>query len=519
MAQEISIINRWLFAAWGAILLGLGVIFQLNRGEWKDAFYYDGDNITLALALKSIIDGESFRWVFSSQSFIFPEGPLFSVAYLISENFKSALLTSTYLNISLIAVLIFLIARHIYADYRQTLLSTVLFIVFLIFSFNLEHKPDINSTTIITLILFTTYYVGVILVSLLQIWLYGLASNLVALTRLTVGMLIACSTGFACASNPLFLLQFVVPCLLLGAILTLTHDYRRDAIFVLCTSLGGAVIGFVIRMFLSVYTAASVSSYISIDRMYSAIASLTLSVHTGVNDPLILLLWSFWLLLFFFHGLVYIYALRQQEGPVGFGFIFFHAFCILSPIITLAGIVLSGNHLTRYLIPIPFFTMAGAALIAPVFFRSGLSHFHIVLVLLSGTLLTYISYLNVSKATPNAESNIECFFNYAKETNAKFVGSFATSRYLNLYSNLGTPIQQVDKEFKPLNWLSNRYEHLGDRISHVIVDKQDYPVLITTTDTIMLGRPRSVHECHDFYIYRYDPTSNGYKILNERVRQ
>lgn len=518
MAQEISIIKRWFFVVWGATLLGLAIIFHLNRGEWKDAFYYDGDNITLALALKSIVDGERFRWVFSSQSFIFPEGPLFSIAYLISENFKSALLTSTYLNIGLIVGLIFLIARHIHAECKQTLLSITLFIVILIFSFNLEYKPDINSTTIITLILFTTYYVGVLIISLLQIWFYSLASNLVASTRLFVGVLIAFITGLASASNPLFLLQFVAPCLFLSATLFLTHHFRRDAIFVLYTSLAGVVIGFVIRKFLSAYTAASVYSYISIDQIYNAIHNLSLILKAGVDDPSILLLWSFWLLLFIIHGLMFFNLLRLQCESAGFAFTLFHAFCVLSPLITLAGVVLSGNHLTRYMIPIPFFTLVGASLIAPTFFRFKWSYSHIAVVLILGTLFTYISYLNFSNAIPNAEKNIECFSNYAKTAYGKFVGSFVTSRYLNLYSDAGTPIYQVNKEFRPLNWLSNRHDHINDKIDHVIVDKRDYPVLITPTDTIILGRPSLVHECHDFYIYRYDHTSKGFKLLNERVQ-
>lgn len=518
MARKINIISQWAFVTWCTILLGLAVFFHLNTGEWQDAFYFDGDNITLALAMKSIVEGENFRWVFSSQSFIFPEGPLFALSYLITGDFKIALLLNTYINVGLITLLVFLIAQHIYAFWKPSLLSTVFFILLLILSFNLEYKPDINASTIVTLILFNTYYVGVILISLLLIWLYGYISVMESDWRILIASSIIICSGLALASNPLFLLQFIAPSVLIGSTLLTSRHFRRCSLWVLITCLVGVLFGYAVRSLLSNYTAASVNSYISLDRISSALNFFIGTVNNSISDPVFSLLWSFWFLLFLIHSTFYVNYIRRQN-TLSFTFVFFHAFCIASPLITLAGVILTGNHLTRYLIPVPFFTLLGFAMIAPRVFKANLSSYFIPPVLLLGTLLTYQSYLSVTYDTPNAVSNIECFSNYAKGKNSQFIGSFVTSRYLNLYSELDKPIYQVNKELRPVDWLSNRYEHDSDNIDHVIVDKRNFPVLLTTADVEGLGTPDDVQECHDFYIYRYEQATIGYKSLNQRIRE
>lgn len=419
----------------------------------------------------------------------------------------------------IVTLFLSLIAHRIYNNFRASILVTSLFIVSLILSFNLEYKPGINATTILTLILFNTYYVGVMVVSMFLLWLYGVALSNRSRSALIDALLIILCGGLALASNPLFLIQFVAPLLLLGSTFLLTHDFRSKGIYILLTGTLSILAGYLFRTVFSEYTAATVNSYISFDGIAGALNALILIIREGLSNVRILLLWLFWLGLFLFHAAVFFIAIRRYKLRLEFDSILFHSFCILSPLITLGGVLLSGNYLTRYLIPVPFFTLVGAVIISPRLFKKNHRDFYITGVLTVATVLTYQSFSNISQETPNAVSNINCFSGYAKDRKAQFVGSFVTSRYLNLYAEFGTPIYQVNKELRPLNWLSNRYDHSKDAIDHVIVDKRDYPVLLRAADITYLGKPSSVHECHDFFIYRYEPHTIGYKLLNSRIRE
>jgi hypothetical protein len=519
VAKKISGITQTLFLAWGLSLLGLAVFFHLNTGEWKDAFFYDGDNITLGLALKSMINGEPFNWIFSSQSFIFPEAPLFIASYAVTRNFYSALLLNSYFNILLIVSSAFVLAIRIYSERTRAVLAAVLFLIFLIASFNLENKPDINSTTLLTLILFTTYYVGVIGTSLAVVLLYDFALSFGVKSHHTIyTALIIFASSFALASNPLFLLQFIAPCLLLGTVLFTFNYFRHESKFLLFTCITATGLGFAIRVLLSSYTAASVKSYISLDRINNAFVALSQTLQKGAEDTSISLLWLLWAFLFVFHLVAFAKNLNNDKKSLSFTYVFIHAFCILSPIITLAGVLLTGNHLTRYLLPVPFYTLLGSALIVPTAFKKPIKPYFAATVLIIGTMLTYQSYSGMSYKVPNAVSNIRCFSNFANTTEFNFIGSFPTSRYLNLYSEYTGSIYQVNKEFYPINWLSNKYDHSTDQIGYVIADKRNDPALLNHEDTNILGNPDAVHECLDFNIYTYNAESHGHKILNERIR-
>jgi len=90
---------------------GLIVLNHFATTRWPDAFLYNADSLVLPLIKQSISDGERFRWVFSSQLFIFPEAPLYWLSSLPTDSARVALATNAIVNLTALYALLRVNAR------------------------------------------------------------------------------------------------------------------------------------------------------------------------------------------------------------------------------------------------------------------------------------------------------------------------------------------------------------------------------------------------------------------------
>lgn len=506
----------------GTIVACFAVYVHFNFTEWFDQLYFNGDNITLALVVKSLLDSQPFRWVFSSQTFLFPEAPLFIGSFLLSGNLKDALLTNAYLNLFLLGLPVFLISKKLTPKTQFGLLSTGFFYALVALSLLLETTPSINANTIFTPVLFATYYSGVIITALFVLLMLCALPQQTGVRRIIFCLTITVLGGLTYSSDPLYLLQVIAPLLLLSAILyALNPAHKKNYVTIFSLALSALMLGLIARHWTSAYAIASVGNYINAAKIIAAFAGLFEIIKNSTDNLWHALSWGFWGLLFLIHGIYTIRLLNKSnltEKP-NENLKLIHLFCFLSPLVTIAGVLLTGNFYTRYFLPLPLFTLVGFSLMLPyiISFRAlGLGLITLLVITASFFGKSYISERHVPSAT---ELDIQCFNSFANSHNLHPVGGYWTSRYLTLYGPSGHQVFQVLNDFTPFNWLSNTAEHSNTAINAVIVDREALPFHITQMDTKPLGNPDAVLACEQFDIYLYSAKSNGFIILNERIRR
>lgn len=500
-----------------AVVVTLAVYYQFHLGNWSETLYYDGDNITLALVVKSIVEGESFRWVFSSQSFIFPEGPIYAVGHLLTHSYKNGLLVSAFLNFGIFLALCILLFRKLSFTWAKTyaVLATLLSAILIVLC--LEFIPDVNRSTIFSLLFFQTYYVGVVLVSLFQLWLLLTLVESRGQRKIGLAIFFVLVGGLTYASNPLYLLQFLMPVSLVAGYLFLRCRQRVGLQLLGLTALT-LICGLVIQSFLSQFLAAKVGSYINPSSAFTALINLKNIVINASGTPSYLALWLLWMSLY---GLYAWYSIKQtsKKGTQhNISFLLVHGFLLCAPPIIVFGVIASGNVHTRYLLPIPVYILLGASIALNELWSS-----RIVCIFSGGCLFfgaAFFSYqIGQAAAMPSADKmDIVCFDEYSKVEPVVALSGYWNARHLQLYGSKEGRIYQAHKDFSPLNWLSNKQDHRSTQVNAVIVSKINEQGFISTQDVNVLGDPSAIHTCIKFDIYRYAADSKGYRLLNERIR-
>lgn len=499
------------------IFLTVCVVYsQINFGSWTQLFFYNGDSITLALLIESIKNKESFNWIFSSQTFLFPEVPIYFLSYLLTQNHRVALVANAILNIFILYFFVYLLAKQLYSTILERIVPIILISLFLCLSLILESNPLINSASIVTLLLFNTYYYGSILVALFLLFLMSEIKNK-NLNVYSIEFISAVVIGaLTYGSNPLLLIYFLVPMLAISLFYTIGEEGKSVFIKIILAIAICLIIGTLIRRLTSHYIALSVNGYIDLLRMPESFMKLINVLSTSIKTKEIFLLWFMWLILYVFHAAaVFRLIVKNKSEFVSQTFPFVHLFFILTPVFIIAAVVVSGNYLTRYLIPIPLFTLVGFSLLIPrlVSFRS---QCFLIFCLLAFSIFGIINRLSNPSIVPDVvKSDIDCYVEVAQKKKLISVGSFWTSRYLTLHG--GRNVYQVTNDFNPHNWLSNRYDFSNIIVNSVVVDKAIHPAHLNEKNAAVLGAATNTYECHSFLILYFDEFSDGFNILNKKL--
>jgi len=518
MAQKIEFWGDRLIAAVFFVLTAGAIYLQLDRGLWRDHLYYDGDNITLALALKSWFEGEPFHWVFSSQTFLFPEVPLYLASYGLTHDFAHALLVNALLNFGIVVLFVWLISQTLSPLMPKRNLAIALFCALTMWVLSLEFYPNVNAHTIFSLIFLSTYYAGVILVALLQLWMLTHFADPPKGVPVVYQVLFILIGGLCYSSDPLYLLQFLAPMFALGILLLGSKLSKQFGWRLLCLLLLTGITGVVLRQICQPFFSAGVGNYINIAQSFNALMNLVQLIASSITSPAYAALWTSWLLLYGFNVIYFWRLLREPKMAPSKNEMLVYGYCLLAPLATIAGVVVTGNIYTRYLLPVPIFILIGSALtIVRLCSRKQLYLLCSVLMVL-GTGCWLFQFLKNQAVIDSHAQDIACYEHHVARYELHPVGGYWDVRYLNLFTNQ-QQAYQITNDFHPLNWLSNVVDHRDSQINTVIVSHGIEPNHIHVSDLEVLGDFSAKYECAQFDLYVYDKGTKAYAILNQRIGQ
>lgn len=208
--------------------------------------------------------------------------------------------------------------------------------------------------------------------------------------------------------------------------------------------------------------------------------------------------------------------MRNKEHVL-FGIIF----GAISPGVIVLSTLLTGNSYTRYFLPIAFFPIVSLLATITRIRTVSLSTLKFGAIGTSCLFLIYCLFaLPHSQPLTHAISGdaIECFAQSAGNKTINAVGSFWSSRPLDLYSNpKSIRVVQVNNQLSPYPWMNDRADY-NRSFDTVIVDKATpLPSNVGAQDVSILGPPSQIWSCNDFFIYHYEPTSSGYRLLNQHI--
>jgi len=275
-----------------------------------------------------------------------------------------------------------------------------------------------------------------------------------------------------------------------------------------------------IRLVLRDYWIAPVSSYISIENIGLALDEFGKIISSVLVDFRYSMLWLTWLFCWLYTGFGFIKRLVNKENNFYNTMeILFLGFLFIAPFVTLLGVLLTGNYLTRYLLPLPVYSAVGASFLLMTRYSVtvkkliplGLCFFAVVFV---------NNYYDKSiLVKTKLERDFTCFDRVANDERKNFVGSFWTIRNLDLYRSSEYRVFQILDNIKQYNWLSNRYNFEEYPVNGVIVDKAINPAHINSEDVKFLGDPNRIVYCEGFDLYIFDDGTSGFIELNSKLRE
>ncbi len=546
-----------LLEVWAVFLVIASILFELRhiaRSDWAQILLYNGDSLVLPLLHQSFASREPMHWVFSSQTFFFPEYPLYWLSSLVSPTPQVALTVNAGLNVLLLYVLMRVIVRFLApgSRFRQILFAVVavgLFFVILYTERGAYVIPPglVNPSEIATLFLISTYYYGVILVALLVIaltlWLFAGFREARASRRnvvVYVALVLALVTLITC-SNPLYVLQFMLPFGFAIVILLVTRRVSwRTAAIILLPELVGLGLGALGRHLLARFIPANLGGYVQPGQIPHALDVLKNVVHIWISGPFGTVKFALLCVLLigplaYLGWLVARLVLARTRGavltPRPVSELFVILFVIAGSVSLVAGQIVTGQNLTRYLVTLFVFPLLSLLLFADpgglgnslralsrTLARHGRVWISVVCTVsvLAAAALVAVSAPTVrSMATVPAVPGMTCLERWAGGAVVNGVGSFMVTRPIKLYGDLKGQLLQTTAVMTVQPWMNNLDSYESAHFTFVLVDPYD---IRKSAVLSALGRPALISSCANFDIYDYRGTA-GEKILNSRLHQ
>lgn len=522
-----------------SIVLVIGLaLAHLCLTPWADWLFYNGDSITLALIAKSIRNGESFHWVLSSQLFLFPEGLFYAVSDILVPSVRYSLLFNASLNLICLFTLYFLIAKSILKDVGRSEFFAVSSLCLTVFYMLCETHPEINRRTLASPFLLTTYYYGVIIASLLLLYLHiTLIKRSETNADGRLGVLLASATavvtGLTYFSDPLLLLQFSVPFLATAFLVWVIGRLSlRNLIAATIIQLFGVIAGHVSRYLCRDLIGNAVGGYIDFKKIISSIVdcwSIVVEISRGslslieysvmacvllVSTGVAIFLWGKGRRKFFY-----------GDNTVSTVALVTVVFSVICPVFTIFGTIATGNSVTRYFLPLAFIPELG---LIPIFYmwknfpreKALVSIFVIVF----AAFVSYVPFrlARAGEVGHSGSKSVDCYNRYMAQQPFNALGGFWTVRALDLYSTSGSRVLQI-VNLDRMKWMNNSSPYFNLSFNAVIVDKsvngERVPNHIYAEDVAPLGAYTKKLSCETFDIYYYDENSPGFRLLNAIARK
>ncbi len=525
------------------IAASLIILARWINTDWEINLLYSGDSLVLPLLRESVLAGEPFEWVFSSQLFLFPEGVLYWIVSSFTDNPRAALAGLAVLNLVLLYVLLrwctrllFRHSRHRLVEVCVALGATATYIVYVL----LEPVSDINGTAIASLFLLVSYYPGVVLSGLtaigLTLWVtHSFTDPPVRAPRTAVFTVLFVVLGaLTGASNPLFWMQVLAPFSVTLVIAVLLRRIPRRWFWTLAIVIVATVMaGYVLRQLLERFGSRSVGSYFNPSMIGESLALLNRVTGDLLATPhgfLKLLIASVALLITALPIARALIGSRHSDlrWHVTSAELILAIFSWASVTSLLVGMVVTGTMTTRYLEPFFVFPLLSASYEAVRFLRLTLASvrdervrrslvvYGMIFASGMGLLIIIGGALSVHRASVLAfseeRSGASCTADLPADAESG-VGTFWLTRNWDLYGTHDEAILQVNSDLTVYPWMINLASYDDQRFTFVVADPWGF---VTEDSVAPLGPPKSVQECAGFTIYDFEGTP-GEELLNERI--
>jgi hypothetical protein len=545
--------TSWILEA-VALLVVIGLVFaklaSVAGGSWRAVFLANGDSLVLPLVLQSLQRGEPFHWVFSSQTFLFPEFPLSAICGLIMGSPQGGLVLNAILNVVLLYLGFRAIAAAFLPGWRVRQLAValggvVLFLIGVLSEVDVRifGAGTVEPDRIATVFLMTTYYGGALLVSLgmlaLVVWSTGrLGATSVGVRRTAIAAVVAAVVGAAVTySDPLYLFWFVAP---LGIVLLLLLILRRltlrAALIVAFPQILGLGLGMLARAVFSQYIGAGYDNYITGTLAKSAAALLLGVLGDWVSTP------GGILRLLIFVGLLAVTVVflveagRRRAGPraaragtaptstapTSTAELFLALFVLVSAVTLIGGEIATGQGVTRYLLPLFVFPPLALLLVRPEWLPARLRVVPARAVAVAVGLVTAAMIVTFGVTAPavadlasrRSPVDTACLDGWLDGRAENGIGSFWVVRSLALYGDQKGRLLQVTPF--PIGvhfWMNNLWLYEGTSFSYALAGGD----LSAHDLRRSFGEPAQVIRCSGYQILDYAGTA-GAAAIDAMVR-
>lgn len=523
---------------WPIIILLFALAIELSHIEhsgWLHYFLYDADSLTLPLLRESIAQKQPAQWVFSSDFGLFPEGIFYAISSFFTSTISMSLVFNAALSMTTIYVLLRWAASNFNkaAKYMQRLFALGCSLLF-IFYMLLERLPYVDSRSIATLYLLTTYYYGVVISGAFLLCI-SLVQFKTALSDRQLKKWLLTGLAFAVAalssfSDPLFVIEYVVPLVIVLVLLLLLGGLTfKRTLYIGLPQLLGAGVGYLVNSQFKEFIGQAIGGHIITQQIPSTLTIFHYSVSVAIHSKsglLELLLVTAVILFSAFYSLWWIYTKsHHSERKLDGRLLMLSLFAVIEPVIIVFFSVAIGSTVTRYLLPLVILPMFGlmpllsskVSLDLDAKLRNVnyvITAAVVVLVLVLGSL----SFSSVSKLiSPYTYPDVACLSKTLGEQEAYGVGEYWLVRPLDVYGPADEQAVQVNTNFSIYPWQANVGSY-NRTYSFIIVDAQPTSLqAITASDPYLPPGPSKITNCSNMYIYQYSVNSLGYVQLNSDV--
>lgn len=523
------------------------VLWRLSATPWWSYLLLDGDSLALPLLVQSVGRGEPFHWVMTSQLLVFPELPLYLVSLALAGGAPvAALVVNAFVNVAVLYLSLRWLAARVLAGRTRPWrigAATVATALVVVLSAT-EGRGLINAGAFASGILLTTYYSGVALAAVLALALMAEASGgfdparppsrrraswaLVGLAAVSAGTTV---------SNPLFALQFTAPAVVsLLAVLVLRRMSWRRVLVISAVLVAGAGIGYAARGALTRFIAVDASTYLHIERAGTAVDGFILQmrdVGSSRSGKIEILIIAILLVAAVFTLIVAVATQVRPDTPwsVADSSVVLATFVLVACVSLIGGQIVTGSLVSRYLLPLAVFP---ALMVVPAFQdwipRRIAARFRLldphrvptavrwatavaVLLVSAGSLLVAAPPVRAAASDAGSTPERACLEEWIDGRPISGVGSFWSTRPLELYGDRSVDVQQVNFDFTAQLWMNNAASYEGKTFSYVLADRDpDWAGLARG----QLGEPASVTACPTFDVYDYAGTE-GESVLNDVI--
>jgi hypothetical protein len=527
--------TSWLLEAL-ALLVIVGLVFAklaaVAGGSWRAVFLANGDSLVLPLLLQSLERGEPFHWVFSSQTFFFPEFPLYAICGLIMGSPQGGLVLNAILNVVLMYVGFRAVAAAFVPGQRLRQLvvalgAVVLFLIGVLTEVDVRilGAGTVEPSRIATVLLMTTYYSGAILVSLgmlaLVVWSTGrLGARPVPVRRTAVAAVVAVVVAAAVTySDPLYLLWFVAPFgIVLVILLVIRRLTLRAVLIAVFPQIVGLGLGMLARAVFSQYIGASYDNYITGNLAKSAVELLLGVLGSWVATPGGILRLLILVALLAGTVVFLIAAVRRRARPAdaraSTAELFLALFVLVSAFTLIVGEIATGQGVTRYLLPLFVFPPLALLLVRPDRVPAWISGIPGRAVAVAAGVVAAAMIVTVGVTAPavvdlasrRSPVDTACLDDWLDGRAANGIGSFWTVRALALYGDQRGRLLQVTPF--PIGvhfWMNNLWPYEGTSFTYAVAggDLSGHDLRRS------FGEPAHVIRCSGYQIFDYAGTAGA----------